>query len=96
MVESVFNRWCVVRIYFLAFFVVLDFQVELGWVYFKCTVPWIQSFTHVPLLCSHWYPTPPSPASAFEVVQGLIWVGSIGFFATYFFIRKISGSIKID
>ena len=91
MVESVFNGWSVVGVYFLAFVVVLDVQVELGWVYFKRTVPWIQSFTYVPLLCSHWFPPPLQ-----DCCVGLIWVGSIGFFATYFFIRKIYGSIKID
>jgi len=55
VVESVFNGGSVVGVYFLAFVVVLDFQVELGWVHLQRTVSWIQSVTHVPLLCPHWY-----------------------------------------
>ena len=55
MVESLLNRWGIVGVYFPSFVVVLDFQIILGRIYFKRTVLGIQSFTNIPILCSHWY-----------------------------------------
>jgi len=91
VVESLFNRWSIIGVYFPSFFVVLDFQIIFGRIYFECTVPGIQSFTYIFILYSYGS----LPFLHFISIMTDV-TGSIGFFATYFFVRKIYGSIKVD
>jgi hypothetical protein len=101
-VESIFDGGCVVGVHLPPRAVVLDFEIESRRVHLECAVPGIQSPPHLLILCSHRFEPPlaPFPVPHFLLEMGnelkLTVLGSIGFIATYFFIRKIYGSIKID